>query len=148
MKLFIQMGSRRSEEFGKIPSVFDYAKTEEDDAILQFHFGQLLLGRPLAGPPGIPTDRLNALRDALSSVAKDPQFLAMRRMPASTLTRRRPMRRWHSYTRSRLTRLNYWSRPGRRWGGDWHGATGRFSPPKTLQIGSTFPLPAHRVRLG
>lgn len=76
MKLFIQMGSRRSEEFGKIPSVFDYAKTDEDEAILQFHFGQLLLGRPVAGPPGIPADRLKALRDALMAVAKDPQFVA------------------------------------------------------------------------
>jgi tripartite-type tricarboxylate transporter receptor subunit TctC len=75
-KLFIQMGSRRSEEFGSIPSVFDYAKTDEDRAILQFHFGQLLLGRPLAGPPGIPADRLAALRTALLAVAKDPQFQA------------------------------------------------------------------------
>ncbi len=76
MTLFIQMGSKRSDEFGKIPSVFDYARTEEDRAILQFHFGQLLLGRPLAGPPGIPADRLKALRDALFATMKDPQFLA------------------------------------------------------------------------
>ena len=76
MTLFIQMGSKRSDEFGKIPSVFDYAKTDEDRAILQFHFGQLLLGRPLAGPPGIPADRLAALRDALFATMKDPQFLA------------------------------------------------------------------------
>ena len=76
LKLFIQMGSRRSDEFGKIPSVFDYAKTDEDRAILQFHFGQLLLGRPLAGPPGIPADRLTALRTALVATMKDPQFLA------------------------------------------------------------------------
>jgi tripartite-type tricarboxylate transporter receptor subunit TctC len=76
MTLFIQMGSKRSDEFGKIPSVFDYAKTEEDNAILQFHFGQLLLGRPLAGPPGIPADRLSALRTALLATAKDPAFLA------------------------------------------------------------------------
>ncbi len=76
MKLFIQMGSKRSDEFGKIPSVFDYAKTDEDRAILQFHFGQLLLGRPLAGPPGIPADRLAALRTALFATMKDPQFLA------------------------------------------------------------------------
>ena len=75
-QLFIQMGSRRSEEFGKIPSVYDFAKTDEERAILDFHFGQLLLGRPLAGPPGIPTDRLAALRVALLAVAKDPQFLA------------------------------------------------------------------------
>ena len=76
MKLFIQMGSKRSNQFGKIPSVFDYAKTDEDRAILQFHFGQLLLGRPLAGPPGIPADRLAALRTALFATMKDPQFLA------------------------------------------------------------------------
>ena len=76
MKLFIQMGSRRSDQFGKIPSVFDYAKTDEDRAILQFHFGQLLLGRPLAGPPGIPADRLAVLRSALVATMKDPQFLA------------------------------------------------------------------------
>ena len=76
MKLFIQMGSRRSNTFGKIPSVFDYAKTDQDRAILQFHFGQLLLGRPLAGPPGIPADRLAALRTALFATMKDPQFLA------------------------------------------------------------------------
>ncbi len=75
MKLFIQMGSKRSDALGKIPSVFDYAKTDEDRAILQFHFGQLLLGRPLAGPPGIPADRLAALRKALFETMKDPQFL-------------------------------------------------------------------------
>jgi tripartite-type tricarboxylate transporter receptor subunit TctC len=76
MKLFIQMGSKRSDQFGKIPSVFDYAKTEDDRQVLQFHFGQLLLGRPLAGPPGIPADRLAALRTALFATMKDPQFLA------------------------------------------------------------------------
>jgi tripartite-type tricarboxylate transporter receptor subunit TctC len=76
MTLFIQMGSKRSDEFGKIPSVFDFAKTDEDRAILQFHFGQLLLGRPLAGPPGIPADRLAALRTALFATMKDGQFLA------------------------------------------------------------------------
>jgi tripartite-type tricarboxylate transporter receptor subunit TctC len=76
MKLFIQMGSKRSDAFGKIPSVFDYAKTEEQRQILQFHFGQLLLGRPLAGPPGIPDERLAALRKALFETMKDPQFLA------------------------------------------------------------------------
>jgi tripartite-type tricarboxylate transporter receptor subunit TctC len=76
MRLFIQMGNRPSTQFGNIPSVFDYAKTDDDRAILQFHFGQLLLSRPLAGPPGIPADRLAALRTALFATMKDPQFLA------------------------------------------------------------------------
>jgi tripartite-type tricarboxylate transporter receptor subunit TctC len=75
VKLVIQMGSRRSSEFGNVPSVFDFAKSDADRAIMNFHFGQLLLGRPVVGPPGIPADRLAALRSALLATAQDPQFL-------------------------------------------------------------------------
>ena len=76
LKLVIQMGGRKSDEFGNIPSVFDYAKTDEDRAVLDLHFKQLLLGRPLAGPPGIPEIRLKGLRDALGATMKDAEFLA------------------------------------------------------------------------
>ena len=76
LKIVIQMGNKRSNEFGAVPSVFDYAKNDLDRAVLDVHFKQLLLGRPLAGPPGIPADRLNALRTALTATLKDPDFLA------------------------------------------------------------------------
>jgi tripartite-type tricarboxylate transporter receptor subunit TctC len=76
MKLVIQMGNRTTDEFGKIPSVFDYAKTDEDRAVLDVEFRQLVLGRPLAGPPGIPADRLKALRDAFQATMADKDFLA------------------------------------------------------------------------
>src|SRR5262249_24409678 len=66
------MGNKKSNEYGAVPSVFDYAKTDEDRAVLDVHFRQLLLGRPLAGPPGIPADRLKALRDALTATMKGP----------------------------------------------------------------------------
>jgi len=36
----------------------------------------LLLGRPWAGPPGIPADRLKALREALVATMKDPEFMS------------------------------------------------------------------------
>jgi tripartite-type tricarboxylate transporter receptor subunit TctC len=76
LKLVIQMGPRKSDEFGDIPSVFDYAKTDEDRAVLELHFKQLVLGRPLTGPPGIPPDRLAALREAFVATMKDKDFLA------------------------------------------------------------------------
>jgi tripartite-type tricarboxylate transporter receptor subunit TctC len=76
LKLVIQMGPKRSDEFGKIPSVYDYAKTAEQRAVLDIHFKQLLLSRPLAGPPAIPADRLKALRDGFEATLKDPEFLA------------------------------------------------------------------------
>jgi tripartite-type tricarboxylate transporter receptor subunit TctC len=76
LKPVIQMGAKKSNEYGDVPSVFDYAKTDMDRAVLDVHFKQLLLGRPLAGPPGIPADRLKALRDALVATMKDKDFLA------------------------------------------------------------------------
>jgi tripartite-type tricarboxylate transporter receptor subunit TctC len=76
LKLVIQMGSKRSTDFGNIPSVFDYAKTDEDRAVLDVHFKQLLLGRPWAAPPGVPAERIKALRAALTATMKDPEFLA------------------------------------------------------------------------
>lgn len=76
LKLVIQMGPRKSTEFGDIPSVYDYAKTDEDRAVLDVHFKQLVLGRPLAGPPNIPADRLAALRQAFQATMKDQEFLA------------------------------------------------------------------------
>jgi len=76
LKLVIQMGNHKSDEFGDIPSVFDYAKTDEQRAVLEVLFKQLLLGRPLAAPPNIPADRLQALRAAFAATMKDAEFFA------------------------------------------------------------------------
>jgi tripartite-type tricarboxylate transporter receptor subunit TctC len=76
LKLVIQMGSKISDVFGKIPSVYDYAKTDTDRAVLDVHFKQLVLGRPVAGPPGIPAARLKALREAFQATMRDKDFLA------------------------------------------------------------------------
>lgn len=76
LKLVIQMGPHKSSEFGDIPSVFDYAKNDEQRAVLELHFDQLVLGRPLAGPPNIPPERLAALREAFVATMKDADFLA------------------------------------------------------------------------
>jgi tripartite-type tricarboxylate transporter receptor subunit TctC len=72
----LDASSIKSDEFGHIPSVFDYARTDEQRAVFEVLFKQLLLGRPLAGPPGIPPDRLRALRAALTATLQDREFLA------------------------------------------------------------------------
>lgn len=76
LRLVMQVGPRKSLEFGDVPHVFDFAKTDDDRAVLDFHFGQLLMSRPYATPPGVPEDRLAALRAAFSATMKDPEFLA------------------------------------------------------------------------
>jgi len=76
LKLVIQMGPKRTDELGPVPSVFDFARSDEDRTVLEFHFNQRLLGRPLAGPPGMPQGRLVALRKAFADTMKDAEFLA------------------------------------------------------------------------
>jgi tripartite-type tricarboxylate transporter receptor subunit TctC len=76
LKLVIQMGPKTTGEFGAVPSAFDYVKTDEDRKVLEIHFKQTILGRPLAGPPGMPNERLAVLRKALMDTLKDREFLA------------------------------------------------------------------------
>jgi tripartite-type tricarboxylate transporter receptor subunit TctC len=54
----------------------DFAKTAEDTAILRLIFARQGLGRPFVGPPGIPPERLAALRNAFEMTVKDRDFLA------------------------------------------------------------------------
>jgi tripartite-type tricarboxylate transporter receptor subunit TctC len=76
MKLIIQMGPHKDQTFGNIPSVIDYAKTDEQRQILSLAFDQLALGRPFMAPPGIPEDRYEALNKAFAETLKDPALLA------------------------------------------------------------------------
>ncbi len=75
IKLVIQMGYQKSKQFGEIPSVFDFATTDEERQILEIHFHQQLLSRPFALPPNVPADRLKALREAFMQTMKDKDFL-------------------------------------------------------------------------
>lgn len=58
-----------------VPSVFDYAKTKEQRQMLGFFFSSTELGRPIAAPPGVPADRVEALRRAFDATMTDPAFV-------------------------------------------------------------------------
>jgi tripartite-type tricarboxylate transporter receptor subunit TctC len=74
-KLIVQMGPKTTNELGPIPSIFEFVKAEDDRKVLEFHFNTKLLGRPLAGPPGVPAARLAILRQAFQDTMRDPEFL-------------------------------------------------------------------------
>jgi tripartite-type tricarboxylate transporter receptor subunit TctC len=76
IKLFIQMGPKITTEFGDVPTVFDYASNEDERKVLELHFKQTILGRPLAASPNLSADRLEALRWAFLDTMRDPEFLA------------------------------------------------------------------------
>lgn len=57
------------------PSIFDFARTGEQRAVLAFFASNTRLGRPLLAPPGVPADRVAALRRAFDATMVDPAFL-------------------------------------------------------------------------
>jgi len=75
LKLVIQMGPKTTDIFGTIPSVFDFAKSDEERRILELHFKQILLGRPIAAPPDVPPSILETLRSAFMHTMQDAEFL-------------------------------------------------------------------------
>jgi len=60
----------------KVPTVFAYAKTDEQRLILEIHASSLELGRPILTPPNVPADRIAALRRAFDAAMADPALHA------------------------------------------------------------------------
>ena len=57
------------------PSVRQFARTEEQRLLADFFSANNDLGRPLIAPPGIPDDRLKAIRDAFDAAVRDKDYL-------------------------------------------------------------------------
>ena len=58
-----------------VPTVFELAKTDEQKKVLTFFASNVLLGRPIMAPPGVPKDRVALLRRAFEAVMKDSVLL-------------------------------------------------------------------------
>jgi tripartite-type tricarboxylate transporter receptor subunit TctC len=54
----------------------DLAKTDEQRTILKLIFGRQVMGRPFTAPPGVPKERVEALRKAFDDTMADKDFLA------------------------------------------------------------------------
>jgi tripartite-type tricarboxylate transporter receptor subunit TctC len=70
------------------PSIYEFAKTDEQRAILSYYNSSAELGRPVMLPPGVPLARVKVLRDAFMATMKDPEFLADARQLNYTITPR------------------------------------------------------------
>jgi tripartite-type tricarboxylate transporter receptor subunit TctC len=59
-----------------VPSVYELAQTQEQRSVLGLFLGSDEMGHPIAMPPGVPRERVEAVRQALDQMVKDPVFLA------------------------------------------------------------------------
>ncbi|MGH6769653.1 MAG: Bug family tripartite tricarboxylate transporter substrate binding protein [Xanthobacteraceae bacterium] len=60
----------------KAPSIFEFAKTDEQRQLLALMSVSSEVGRPMLAPPGVPADRVAALRKAFDAAMEDPKLKA------------------------------------------------------------------------
>ncbi len=58
------------------PTIYDFTKTDEQREIIALYDSNLELGRPLIAPPGVPPERIMALRRAFDAMTADADFQA------------------------------------------------------------------------
>ncbi len=76
INVFIQLSLRRHPDLPDVPMIMDMAKTDEERQIFRLVFARQVMGWPFAAPPGLPAERVAALRKAFDDTMKDSEFLA------------------------------------------------------------------------
>jgi tripartite-type tricarboxylate transporter receptor subunit TctC len=75
-RLLMQSALRRHPELPDVPTALEFAQTDEQREILQILLSMKTYGYPYATGPGVPRDRVRALRRAFTATMKDSAFLA------------------------------------------------------------------------
>jgi hypothetical protein len=76
INVLIQAAMTRSPLLPNTPTLIEMGTAPEDKAALTLYTSAAAVSRPLLGTPGIPADRLKALRDAFQAASRDPALLA------------------------------------------------------------------------
>jgi tripartite-type tricarboxylate transporter receptor subunit TctC len=76
IKLLVQLALEKHADLPHVPLIMDMVKTPEQREVLRLVFAGQVMGRPFLAPPGVPAERLAALRKAFTQTMKDSAFLA------------------------------------------------------------------------
>src|SRR6478735_6116455 len=76
INVLVQLSLSKHPDLLKVPLVMDFAKNNEEKQIFKLVFARQPMGRPFLMPPGIPADRMVAVRKAFMDTMKDREFLA------------------------------------------------------------------------
>lgn len=72
----VQYVLKRAAELPNVPAIVELANNDTDRALLTFAAASGDIGRAFLAPPGVPAERIKALRDAFDATMKDPELLA------------------------------------------------------------------------
>ena len=76
IKLLVQLSLDKHVDLPDVPLIMDMVKSPEQRAVLRLVFARQVMGRPFLAPPGVPQERLLALRQAFMATVRDAAFLA------------------------------------------------------------------------
>lgn len=76
LNVLVQFGFDKLSDLPDVPAALDLVKDDRRRAILELILIRQETGRPIAGPPEVPAERLAILRKAFDATMKDPVFLA------------------------------------------------------------------------
>jgi tripartite-type tricarboxylate transporter receptor subunit TctC len=72
----LQLASQKLAELPDTPSIMEVARDADQQAALKLILSRQMMARPYVAPPGLPPERLKALRQAFDATMADPDFLA------------------------------------------------------------------------
>jgi len=76
VRVLMQGALRKEPELPDVPSALDFIKDDISRKVLELHFTQKTVARPIIAPPGVPAERIAALRTGFMALARDREFLA------------------------------------------------------------------------
>src|SRR5215475_9706725 len=79
-------------EIPDVPSIFDYAKTDDQRALMRFVFSSTEFGRPYVLPPEVPQERVEVMRKAFAATLEDPALVGEATRMKMDVTYRSPER--------------------------------------------------------
>ena len=76
LNVIVQMGLTKLADLPDVPSALDLVRDPESKRVMELILMRQEAGRPFAAPPGVPADRIAALRTAFQETLRDPAFVA------------------------------------------------------------------------
>ena len=75
LAMLMQVGAARDPEWPDVPLLTDLAENDEQRQIFKVFSAEVALGKIFITTPGVPADRLAALRKAFEDTLRDPAFI-------------------------------------------------------------------------
>ncbi|HWP27845.1 MAG TPA: tripartite tricarboxylate transporter substrate-binding protein [Xanthobacteraceae bacterium] len=76
INILVQIGFKKAPDLPDVPLLMDLGSNDADRMLLRVLSASTQIGRPIFTAPGVPPERVAALRQAFDSMVRDPAFLA------------------------------------------------------------------------